>query len=87
MKTIIIPTDFSPVSYNAMQYGVELAKTVNASVLLLNVTTISASYSDMPAVVESVDDLTRDAADKLLDLKKEMYEFTWGAVKIDTVVL
>ena len=86
MKTIIIPTDFSPVSDNAMQYGVELAKAINAGVLLLHVTNLSVSYSDMPVALVSVEDLNRDAADKLNELKKEMYEATWGSVKIETAV-
>jgi len=34
MKTIIIPTDFSPVATNAMNYGIDMAKAIHASVLL-----------------------------------------------------
>ena len=37
MKTIIIPTDFSPAATNAVNYGADMALAVNASVLLLRI--------------------------------------------------
>jgi len=36
MKTILVPTDFSPVSNNATQYAVSMALSLKADVLLLH---------------------------------------------------
>jgi len=36
MKTILIATDFSKASRNAMLYGAELAKEINANIILFN---------------------------------------------------
>jgi nucleotide-binding universal stress UspA family protein len=42
MKTILIATDFSKASRNAMLYGVQLAKEINAKIILFNAYTIPA---------------------------------------------
>ena len=36
MKTILIATDFSPASRNASLYGIQLAKTLKANIILFN---------------------------------------------------
>jgi nucleotide-binding universal stress UspA family protein len=36
MKTILIATDFSPASRNASIYGIQLANTLNANIILFN---------------------------------------------------
>jgi nucleotide-binding universal stress UspA family protein len=84
MKTIIIPTDFSPIATNAMHYGMEMAKVVNASILLLHVYQVPVSYSDIPVVMVSVDELRNSAEEKLEELKKEVEHITSGAVKVYT---
>ena len=40
MKTILIATDFSPASHNASVYGVELAKAIDANIILFNAFTV-----------------------------------------------
>src|SRR5258706_9123090 len=35
MKTIVVPTDFSPASYNAAHYAIGLAKQLDASKIIL----------------------------------------------------
>lgn len=37
MKTIIVPTDFSETAENALDYAIEMAKLMNASIILLHV--------------------------------------------------
>ena len=82
MKTIVIPTDFSPVATNAMNYAVELAKAINASILLLHVYNIPISYSDVPIALVSVEELKKAAEERLAEVRKEVEQMTWGAVKI-----
>ncbi|HRG91969.1 MAG TPA: universal stress protein [Chitinophagaceae bacterium] len=84
MKTIIIPTDFSPVATNAMHYGLEMARSVNASLLLFHAYQVPVSYSDVPIILVSVDELKKSAEERLETLKKEVEHISSGAVKIYT---
>ncbi len=84
MKTIIIPTDFSPVATNALHYGIDMAKTINASILLLHVYQVPVSFTDMPVVLVSVDELRKGSEERLEHLKKEVEHITSGALKVYT---
>lgn len=84
MKTIIIPTDFSPVATNALHYGIDMARAVNASLLLLNVYQVPVSYSDVPIMLVSVEELKKTAEEKLETLKKEVEHITSGSLKVYT---
>ncbi len=84
MKIIIIPTDFSPIATNALHYGIDMAKAVNASLLLLNVYQVPVSYSDVPIMLVSVDELKKSAEAKLATLKAEVEHITSGDVKVYT---
>lgn len=84
MKTIIIPTDFSAVATNAMHYGLEMARSVNASLLLFHAYQVPVSYSDVPIILVSVDELKKSAEERLETLKKEVEHISSGSVKIYT---
>lgn len=82
MKTIIVPTDFSPIATNAMNYAIDMAKSINASVLLLHVYQVPVTYTDIPVVMVSVDDIRKGAEEKLDRVKKEVTHITSGTIKI-----
>jgi nucleotide-binding universal stress UspA family protein len=84
MKTIIIPTDFSPVATNALHYGIDMAKAVNASILLLHVYQVPVSFSDTPIVLVSIEDLRKGAEEQIERLKQEVEHLTSGSVKVYT---
>jgi len=84
MKTIIIPTDFSPVSTNALHYGIDMAVAVNASIFLLHVYQVPVTLTDVPVVVVTVDELKRGAEEKLAILKKDVEHITSGKLKVYT---
>ncbi len=84
MKTIIIPTDFSPTATNAMHYGIDMAKAINASIILLHVYQVPVSYTDTPIVLISVEELKKEAEQKLEKLHKEVEHLTSGSIKIYT---
>ena len=84
MKTIIIPTDFSPAARNAVNYGVDMALAINASVLLLHVYNIPVAIGDVPIVLLSVDELKKTAEDHMAQLKKDVEHVTSGKVKVYT---
>ncbi|HEY6504431.1 MAG TPA: universal stress protein [Chitinophagaceae bacterium] len=84
MKTIIIPTDFSPTATNAVNYGVDMALSINASVLLLHVYNIPVAYGDMPVALLSVDEMRNAAEANIAQLKKDLEHITSGKLKIYT---
>lgn len=84
MKTIIVPTDFSPIATNAMHYAIEMAKKVNASLLLLHVYQVPVSFTDTPIVLVSIEDLRKGAEEQVAHLKKEVEHLTSGSLKVYT---
>ena len=72
MKTIIVPTDFSAHATNALEYGIDMAKAINASLMIFHVYQVPVSISDTPVVLISVDELRRSAEKNLEQLKKEL---------------
>ena len=84
MKTIIVPTDFSPIATNAMHYAIDMAKKVNASLLLLHVYQVPVSFTDTPIVLVSIEDLRKGAEEQVAHLKTEVEHFTSGSLKVYT---
>ena len=84
MKTIIIPTDFSPIATNALHYGIDMAQAIDASILLVHVYQVPMTMTDVPVVLISVDELQKNAEERLLNLKKEVEHISSGKLKIYT---
>lgn len=82
MKTIIVPTDFSPVATNAMNFAVDMAMGINASLLLLHVYQIPVSMTDVPVVLVSAEELKKSSEEKLEELKQSLSHITSGKLKI-----
>lgn len=71
MKTILVPTDFSPAADNAMLYAARLATTIKASIHLVHIYQIPVSMSDVPVLLVSVEEM-KNAAEKGLEKSKEL---------------
>ena len=84
MKTIIIPTDFSPIATNAMRYGVDMATAINANILLLHIYQIPVSVTDVPMVVVPIEELKNEAEEKLARVKADVEHITSGKIKVYT---
>ncbi|MFI5186144.1 MAG: universal stress protein [Chitinophagales bacterium] len=82
MKTIIVPTDFSTVSDNAMNYAVDLARETGSSILLFHAYQVPVSMTDVPIVLVSIEDLQKNAESKMGDVKKSLEQTTAGSIKI-----
>lgn len=61
MKTLLVPTDFSASAEHATLYAAELAKIIDATVLLLHVYQLPLTMSDFPVMVVSADELKKNA--------------------------
>ncbi|MBD0374557.1 MAG: universal stress protein [Flavisolibacter sp.] len=83
MKTILIPTDFSPAADNALHYGARLAQQAEADILLLHVYTIPITVNEIPVMTISGDELKRIADEGLLHSKEELVK-TYPTLSIRT---
>jgi len=82
MKTILVATDFSPVALNAAEYAVEMAQVIDATLTLLHVCQIPATYGEVPVVVNE-GDMIDDAEMALLKLKEQLLLKVKKPVQID----
>lgn len=84
MKTIIVPTDFSPAALNATNYAADMALAIKANILLFHVYQLPLSVSDTPIVLLSVEEMKEGAENKLAHLKKDLEHITSGTLEIQT---
>lgn len=84
MKTIIVPTDFSPVATNAMNFAADMAVNINASLMLFHVYQVPVSMTDVPVVLVSADELRKESETKLEALKNALTHIHSGKIKIYT---
>ena len=85
MKTIIVPTDFSPVSINAVNFAADMAIAINANILLFNVYNIPVAFSSgVPLMLISVDELKQTCEFQLEQLKTKILHVTSGKIKVTT---
>ena len=88
MKTIIVPTDFSPVAINAMHYALNMAQTIDAGIVLLHVYQMPISYnnSDIPLPLMDIGELEKINEDRLQELKEVAERNSAGKVNISAEV-
>lgn len=84
MKTIIVPTDFSPVAENAMKFAADMATSINADLMLFHVYQLPVSMNEVPVVMVSAEELRRSSETKLQELKYELTHTMAGTIKIYT---
>jgi nucleotide-binding universal stress UspA family protein len=84
MKTIIVPTDFSPIATNAMNFAADMAVNINASLMLLHVYQVPVSMTDVPVVLVSADELRKNSETRLEEIKNALIHTTSGKIKIYT---
>lgn len=60
MKTILVPVDFSEQSRNAAYHAAEIAKSLNARLLLFHAYMMPTPVSEVPYVMVTVDELQKD---------------------------
>lgn len=72
MKTILVPTDFSKIARNAIDYAVEIAKVSKARLILFHVYTVPVAPAEMPFVLP-LDELEKDAMAGLNKIKKNLH--------------
>ena len=84
MKLIIAPTDFSPISDNAVKYSSDMATAMRMNLMLVNVYQLPISFSEVPLVTISLDQIREISEKKLAELKENLETITAGKLKIYT---
>ena len=84
MKLIIAPTDFSPLADNSVRYGIEMARAMRANLMLVNVFQLPISYSEVPLVNISLDEIRKISEDKLAELKHNIKTITGNNIQVYT---
>ena len=82
MKLLLVPTDFSPLADNAMKFAMDMAKAMDAKIMLLNMYQIPISFSEVPLVTISLDQLKKISEEKLSELKHNIETITDGKVHV-----
>src|SRR6187455_2089214 len=82
MKTIIAPTDFSSVSYNACLYAAKMAEDINAELVLLHVMELPVAVSEFPVSAVDFEDISM--GDELKRLENTLRDATNNKINIHT---
>jgi nucleotide-binding universal stress UspA family protein len=83
-KQILVPTDFSKISFNALNYAATIAKKFNAKITLLHVYELF-DQSKNQQVMNYKELIEKGIIEKMNQLTKDNSNF-WG-VKIDTMIV
>ena len=86
MKTIVAPTDFSPISLNAVNYAADLACAIDAQLSVLHVCVNPVEVSEIAVPAYGALDLINDAEERMGKLKFDIEMRTRGQIKIYTQV-
>ncbi len=86
MKTILVPTDYSDVANNALQYAFELARFSNAKLVLMHAYQVPVPTGEAALLLVSPQDLQTENENRLKKLEKTLSDKAKGKLKIESVV-
>ncbi|PWU01885.1 MAG: hypothetical protein C5B52_06360 [Bacteroidetes bacterium] len=83
MKILVVPTDFSPVSINAMNYAVNMADAIGANIMLVHIFQIPVSFNtDIYIPTISPDELQKINDERIQELKQKIEQTGSGKIKV-----
>jgi len=85
MKTIIVPTDFSPAALNALNYALDMAQAIHARIVLVNTYQLPLSYTEAPLSpinAISVEEIRKLSEERLEELKQSALHKSSGQVPV-----
>lgn len=81
MKKILVPVDFSKLSDNAADYAAELARRINAELILINVFYVPVFVHDATIMLPTASQLEKESVESLEKMKKNILK-TAGNLKV-----
>lgn len=85
MKTIIVPTDFSSAALNAANYAADMAKAIDANLLLFHAYYVFMSYTEVPPLVDA-HTIKENAEFEMKELKHQLEHIYGNNLIIKTEV-
>ena len=82
MKTILVPTDFSDVAQNAIDYSIEIAKLSKAKLVLFNVFNMPLLTAPGSTIITS-SDMEKHAMEGLKKIEKAIYHKHGNNLKVE----
>jgi nucleotide-binding universal stress UspA family protein len=82
MKTLVVPTDFSPASINAVNYAADMALAIKADLHLVHMYQLPVSVAETPLPLQSIDELKEGAESRLKGLAEDLQHITSGKLNI-----
>lgn len=82
MKTIVVPTDFSKISLNAIDYAVHIAMQTKAKIILYHIYYVPIITSDV-MVVPPIDELDEGCATSLMKIENNIYKKYGNKIDIE----
>jgi nucleotide-binding universal stress UspA family protein len=87
MKTIMAPTDFSPVSLNAVAYAAEMANAINANLDLIHICPIPMAFSEVPFPPLVIDNMIQEGENRIQRIRNNLDKLYDGKLIITTTVI
>lgn len=72
MKPIIAPTDFSPVSLNAVNYAADMACAMKTNLVLLHVCRLPIAYTEIPVTPDTISTMMEEATERLAQIRADI---------------
>ena len=85
MKTLLIPTDFSPAAFNAARYAADMALTIDANMILLHIYQLPVVYAEVP-MAYTEEGMRQEAEKEMRGFKNELILKTGGKIIIKTEI-
>lgn len=85
MKTILVPTDFSEIAHNAMDYAIEIAKLTKSKLILFHAYHVPPAIADEFIAVLTMEELEKSNVLRLENLKEEIQNRNHGSLDIECI--
>lgn len=86
MKTIVVPTDFSELSKNAVMYAVDFAASIKASVSLLHICGFPTGPIEIPFSETALTMMHEEAEELMGKFKEDIKTYAYGRTAISSTV-
>ncbi len=85
MKAILVPTDFSKVARNAIDYAVEIAKLAKAKIILFNVYHVPITTAEASVAMPTWGDIEKDCMGSLKKISRSLHRKYGKEIEIECI--
>lgn len=85
MKTILVPTDFSKIAENAINYAAEISKVTHAKIILFHAYHVPVIATEAMYVMPAPDELEKNSIDGLKKIERRLLRQYGKTLKVECV--